>query len=138
MTQAQKRTLVYIVDDDASVRKAIARLMRTSGFEVREFATPEDFLECAGETSPDCVLLDITMPGLTGLQVQARLNALGVAWPVIAVSAREDELAREASRELGARLFLRKPVDAQALFDAIAWVTGGRSDGATDRPLPGG
>lgn len=124
MTQGRKRTLVYVVDDDASVRKAIARLMRTSGFEVREFASPEDLLECTGETSPDCVLLDITMPGLSGLQVQAWLNEHGFAWPIIAVSAREDDLAREASRELGARLFLRKPVDAQALLDAIAWVTG--------------
>jgi len=122
---------VYVVDDDASVRKAIGRLMRTSGFEVREFVSPEEFLAAPTEPSPVCVLLDITMPGLTGLEVQEQLNARGSRWPVIAVSAREDDAARDSSRRLGARLFLRKPVDAQALLDAIAWVAGGQSDGKT-------
>lgn len=128
MAQGEKRALVYVVDDDASVRKAIGRLLRTSGFEIREFASPEELLNCTAEVPPVCVLLDITMPGLTGLQVQACLNAQGVQWPVIAASAREDDSAREASRQLGARLFLRKPVDAQALLDAIAWVSGGRPE----------
>jgi FixJ family two-component response regulator len=120
---------VFVVDDDASVRKAIGRLMRTSGFEVREFVSPEEFLAAPTEPSPMCVLLDITMPGLTGMEVQEQLNARGSRWPVIAVSAREDDAARDSSRRLGARLFLRKPVDAQALLDAIAWVAGGQGDG---------
>ena len=124
MRQREKRALVYVVDDDASVCKAIGRLLRTSGFDVTEFASPEQFLNDTSTESPACVLLDITMPGLSGLQVQAQLNARGIRWPIIAVSAREDEPARAASRQLGARFFLRKPVDAHALLDAIEWVTG--------------
>ena len=124
MTQSDNRGLVYIVDDDASVRKAIGRLIRTGGFDVVEFSSPEEFLNSPFEKKPICVLLDITMPGLTGLQVQERLNQRGCDWPIIAVSAREDDEARETSRRLGASLFLRKPVDAKALIDSISWVTG--------------
>lgn len=130
MGPVEKRALVYLVDDDVSVRKAIGRLLRTNGYDVREFASPEEFLTCTAGQRPSCVLLDITMPGLSGLQVQAHLNEQGIRWPVIAVSAREDESAREASRLLGARMFLRKPVDAMALLDAIAWVSG-KGDGTT-------
>lgn len=132
-TRGTKPGLVYVVDDDASVRKAIGRLMRTSGFEVREFVSPEEFLAAPTEPGPACVLLDITMPGLTGLEVQERLNARGSQWPVIAVSAREDDAARDTSRRLGAWLFLRKPVDAQALLDAVAWVIGDQGDGAASK-----
>lgn len=133
MRQGERRGLVYLVDDDASVRKAIGRLLHTSGFEVREFASPEAFLDCTAEGPPACVLLDITMPGLSGLQVQGRLSEQGIQWPVIAVSAREDDSARAASRQLGARFFLRKPVDAQALLDAIEWVTGTGAEAIADR-----
>lgn len=129
MTRSGQPALVYLVDDDASVRKAIGRLVRASGFEVVEFATPEAFLDAPRDSHPVCVLLDITMPGLTGLEVQKRMNERGTDWPVIAVSAREDDSAREVSRQLGAKLFLRKPVDAKALLDAIAWVSGGSHDG---------
>ena len=113
---------VYIVDDDASVRRAMGRLMRATSFQVREFASAKEFLDDTSEVAPVCVLLDITMPGLTGLDVQERLNALGRHWPVIAVSAREDDAARDTSRRLGARFFLHKPVDARALLDAVAWI----------------
>ena len=130
MSQVDKRALVYLVDDDVSVRKAIGRLLHTNGYDVREFASPEEFLNCTAEGSPSCVLLDITMPGLSGLQVQAHLKARGIRWPVIAVSAREDESARDASRQLGARFFLRKPVDAHALLDAIEWVSGNGNEAA--------
>jgi len=128
---------VYIVDDDTSVRKAIGRLMSTNGFEVREFESPEEFLAAPVEPSPICVLLDITMPGLTGIEVQERLNARVSQWPVITVSAREDDAARDTSRRLGARMFLSKPVDAQALLDAIAWVVGGQDEGKESKIVIG-
>jgi len=126
VTPAKPR-LVYVVDDDASVRKAIGRLMRSSGFEVEEFASPQEFLDQPADPAPACVLLDITMPEVTGLEVQEQLHARGHQWPVIAISAREDDAARDASRLLGARFFLRKPVDASALLDAIAWITDARA-----------
>jgi FixJ family two-component response regulator len=120
---------VYLVDDDMSVRTGLTRLMRVSGFEVTAFDSPEKFL---AEVCPEwngCVLLDMTLPRVTGLQVQERLRDMGIRMPVIAMSARDDSGVREAARALGVRFFLHKPVDDQALLDAISWVTGSTSQG---------
>jgi FixJ family two-component response regulator len=117
--------IVYIVDDDESVRKGLSRLIRSAGFEPRVFASAEEFLNIVRNEGTACVLLDITMPRMDGLQVQARLTEKGITLPVIAVSARDDEETRHMARELGARFFLRKPVDDQALLDAVDWVTHG-------------
>ena len=115
--------VVYIVDDDASVRKGLARLIRSAGFEPRAFASADAFLSEARNERFACLLLDIAMPRVTGLQAQVQLKEQGVDLPVIAVSARDDEETRRLARELGAQFFLRKPVDDQALLDAIHWVT---------------
>jgi len=115
--------VVYIVDDDASVRTGLARLIRSAGFEPRVFASADGFLSEVSNDRSACVLLDITMPRVTGLEVQARLKEQGIDLPVIALSARDDDETRRLARELGAQFFLRKPVDAQALLDAVDWVT---------------
>jgi FixJ family two-component response regulator len=115
--------VVYIVDDDDLVRTGLARLMRAGGFKTKSYETPERFLKEVVAESPACILLDITMPRITGLQVQERLKEMGIDMPVIAVSARDDDETRQRARDLDARFFLRKPVDDQALLDAIAWVT---------------
>jgi FixJ family two-component response regulator len=114
--------MIYILDDDQSVRTNLARLMRSAGFPSEAFASAEDFLAAAGTLEPGCLLLDITLPGQSGLQLQAELNRRRVKLPVIAVSARDDAETRDLARQLGARYFFRKPVDAQALIDAIQWV----------------
>lgn len=118
-------TIVYIVDDDDAVRDGFARLLRAAGLEPRTYGSAESFLDEVCDAEHACVLLDITMPRLTGPQVQARLNERRIALPVITVSARDDDETRAWARALGARMFLRKPVDDQALLDAINWVTGG-------------
>ena len=118
-------TVVYIVDDDEDVRDGFARLLRAAGLDPRTYGSPEQFLAEDSYVAGACVLLDITMPRRTGPEVQARLNDRNIDLPVITVSARDDEVARAWSRGLGARMFLRKPVDDQALLDAIRWVTGG-------------
>jgi FixJ family two-component response regulator len=116
--------MIYIVDDDQSVRTNLARLMRSAGFSTRTFASAEEFLASADIIEPGCLLLDVTLPGLSGLQLQAELNKRGVNLPVIAVSARDDSETSGMARRLGARCFFRKPVDDQALIDAIQWATG--------------
>lgn len=117
-------TIVYIVDDDNAVRDGFARLLRAAGLESRAYESAEAFLDEVRNAPHACVLLDITMPRLTGPQVQARLNDRRITLPVITVSARDDDETRAWARVLGARMFLRKPVDDQALLDAINWVTG--------------
>jgi len=129
MTMTREVLMIYIVDDDDSVRKGLSRLMVSAGFEVRAFANAERFLEEVREEPRACILLDMTMPHLTGVQVQKRLKERGIQVPVIAISARDDEETRQAARDLGANFFFRKPVDDQALLDAIVWATG--SSGAT-------
>ena len=114
---------VYILDDDDAVRCGFARLVRSAGLEARPFATAAQFLVEVRNDARACILLDITMPGMTGMQVQEQLNQMGVTLPVITVSARDDEDTRAYARALGARMFLRKPVDDQALLDAINWVS---------------
>jgi FixJ family two-component response regulator len=114
---------VYIVDDDDAVRGGFARLIRSAGLEARPYESAEQFLDEVVDAPRACVLLDITLPRLTGPQVQERLNARGIGLPVITVSARDDLETRSWARDLGAKLFLRKPVDDQALLDAINWVT---------------
>lgn len=116
--------VVYIVDDDRAVREGLTRLLKSAGMDPRPYQNPEDFLAEVENRSGACILLDITMPRMTGLNVQAKLNERAIVLPVITVSAREDENTRASAHSLGARLFLRKPVDDQALLDAIIWVVG--------------
>lgn len=113
---------VSIVDDDDSVRKGLSRLMRSAGIESDAYDSPESFLADVHNEDHACILMDITMPRMNGLELSARLREKGIALPVIAISARDDDDTRQLARDLGVRFFLRKPVDDQALLDAISWV----------------
>lgn len=117
--------LVHIVDDDASVRKGMSRLMRSAGIDSHAYASPESFLAEPHDEGRACIIMDITMPHMSGLEFGAKLREKGIALPVIAVSARDDDDTRHLARDLGVRFFLRKPVDDQALLDAISWVVEG-------------
>ena len=130
MPAARDTAVIYIVDDEGAVRKGLSRLMRSAGMPCRDFASAEQFLEELDPQQEGCVLLDITMPRLTGLQLQEELKKRKINLPIIAVSARDDADTCSRARQLGARFFLRKPVDDQALLDAIRWVLEG------DRPQP--
>jgi len=113
---------VSIVDDDDSVRKGLSRLMRSAGIESQAYDSPERFLAEVHNEDHACILMDITMPRMNGLELSARLREKGISLPVIAISARDDDDTRQLARDLGVRFFLRKPVDDQALLDAISWV----------------
>ena len=117
-----KLPVVYIVDDDESVLKALARLVRAGGFLAKPYTSSELFLREFTAESPACVLLDITMPTITAFQLQAELKARRIKIPVITISARDDEPIRLMARDLGARFCLRKPVDDQVLLQTIACV----------------
>ena len=117
--------LVYIVEDDQSVRKGLMRLMCAFDLPARAYADAQSFLDDVTIHSRGCVLLDMTLPRLNGLEAQAMINARGLHLPVIALSARDDDEIRDRARSQGAKFFLRKPVDDQALLDAISWILGG-------------
>ena len=116
--------MIYIVDDDDSVRKGLSRLMRSAGLLSQDFDSAESFLARVTTKDTGCVLMDVTMPRLTGLQMQVELKKRQIDLPVIAVSARDDADTRDMAQRLGAEFFFRKPVDDQALIDAIHWVLG--------------
>ncbi|MDM0019305.1 response regulator transcription factor [Variovorax saccharolyticus] len=134
MAKSAADLVVYVVDDDASVRVGLTRLMRSAGHRTMAFDCGEAFLAHGLQGVAGCVVLDISMPGLNGHQVQECLARNTIDIPVIALSARDDDETRRLARALGARFFLRKPADDQALLDAIDWVTG--SGGAAPPPAP--
>ncbi len=114
--------IVYIVDDEESVRKGFSLLLRSAGMPCHAFSSAERFLAEVDPQQEGCVLLDITMPQMTGLELQKELKKRKFSLPVIAISARDDADTSMLARQLGARFFFRKPVDDQALIDAIHWV----------------
>ena len=120
--------VVHVVDDDADVRTGFARLLRSAGLEVRAYASAERFLAEVDGAAPGCILLDVTMPGISGPEALAHLKDKRNSLPVIVVSARDTDAVQRLASALGAKMFLRKPVDDQALLDAINWVTKDRLD----------
>jgi FixJ family two-component response regulator len=116
--------MVYLIEDDESVRKALQRLFRSAGLDVRVFAGAEEFMQSGDLSQGGCIVVDIQMPGLTGLDLQEGLLAKNIRVPTIIISARDDAETRERARKLGATAFFRKPVDGQALIDSIHWAMG--------------
>jgi FixJ family two-component response regulator len=110
---------VFLVDDDADVLKALTRLLRASGYDSREFASPEDFLRGHDASMPGCAIFDVAMPNVDGLALQQVLAAKGIERPVIFLTGRGDIPTTVRAMKAGAVDFLTKPVDADALLAAI-------------------
>jgi len=111
--------MIAIVDDDESVCHAIKRLARSLGMEADTFASGQefiDFIEAMPAQRFDCVILDVQMPGLNGLGVQARLKRLGYRFPIIFITAHDEANVRERALAAGAVAFLRKPFAAELLI----------------------
>ncbi len=121
----KEQNMIYVIDDDESLRRAFHRLLRSVHFEVETFSSAEEFLKSPKTDKNSCLIVDIRMPGLKGLDLQRKLKAQGSQIPVIVISASDDAQVREQARELGAVAFFRKPIDDQALIDAIDWAVRG-------------
>ena len=131
---AKKRSLTYVIDDDASVRKAFGRLLRSASLDAETFSSAEEFLSNPRQKENACIIIDIRMPSLSGVDLPERLVSEGIRIPVIAISAHDDEETREHAKKLGAVSFFRKPVDDQALLDAIWWaISGGKEKSIISR-----
>jgi FixJ family two-component response regulator len=124
------RKIVYVIDDDESVRRSFQRLLRSAEIECEIFSSPEEFLSIVRQDQNTCIITDIRMPVSTGLDLTEKLRSLSIEIPVIVVSASDDLQTREYAREVGAVAFFQKPVDDQALLDAIWWAMSRREEGS--------
>jgi FixJ family two-component response regulator len=111
--------IVFIVDDDDSVRKALARLIKSVDLNVETFASADDFLKRQPHNGPACLVLDIRMPGLSGLDLQDELVAAGRTLPIIFISAHGSIPLSVRAMRAGAVDFIEKPFEDQTLLDAI-------------------
>jgi FixJ family two-component response regulator len=124
----QESFTVYVVDDDESIRRALKRLLRSAGYHAVTFNSAEDFMETTSGRGEGCLVLDIRLPGMTGLDLQAKLAALGGKYPVIFMTAHDNPQWREMAKKAGAVAYLRKPFDEESLLNAIR-LAGGREHG---------
>ena len=111
--------LISIVDDDESVREAIKGLMRSMGYRAEVFASAEDFLSSGHLNETACLILDVRMAGMSGLELQSQLTASNCRVPIIFISAHSHRRARARALEAGAVAFLTKPFSDDALINAI-------------------
>lgn len=121
---------VYLIDDDASVRTALERLLVSAGIRSRAFASAGEFLKAGVSLDGACVITDVKMHGMTGLELHQKLRADGARVSFIFVTAFDTEESRAAAKQAGAIAYFRKPVDDQALIDAIEWAMSKAEDGA--------
>ena len=117
MTEADE--IVYVVDDDPAVRKGLARLLRSAGHEVAAFASAVEFLARDHHQGAGCILLDVRMPGVDGLELQANLAAQGVDLPIVFLTGHGDIPMSVEAMKQGATDFLTKPVDEEVLLNAV-------------------
>jgi FixJ family two-component response regulator len=121
-TDTTKEPLVSIVDDDISVRRSTRRLLRCCGLRAEVFSSAEDFLQSGLAAETTCLLLDVRMPKMDGLELQRRLGDIRQLIPIIFLSARASEEEERRALRAGAASFLRKPVSKEALLRAISAV----------------
>lgn len=121
MTPAE--STVYAVDDDPAVLRGLERLLRSAGFRTEVFASAQAFLDAYRGDITGCVILDLAMPGLDGLQIQRRLAELGGALPIIFLTGHADVPTSVRAMKQGAADFLTKPVDDQVLLTAVQLAT---------------
>jgi FixJ family two-component response regulator len=116
---AEAAPSIAIVDDDPSVLKALARLLRTRAFRARTYASAQEFIASLSGELPACLIIDLQMPGMTGLELLQHLKRKEIRVPSIVITAHGDAGMRERCEAAGAIAFLSKPVQDTALFAAI-------------------
>jgi len=120
VSKVEKGARVAIVDDDASIREAIKSLLGSVGVEADSFASAEEFLSSADQDNTGCLILDVRMPGMSGLELQQHLAVAGELIPIIFITAHgSDEEARAQALESGAIDFLSKPFSEEVLLNDV-------------------
>lgn len=127
--------LIAVVDDEMPVRTMLRRALRLADYEVAMFASGEEFLDSLSTCSPACAILDIRMPGLSGLEVERRLRAQNIRLPVVLITASDDPALDRSAAAAGAICLLRKPFSTDALLAALRRALSERAaNGITERP----
>src|SRR5215467_11802758 len=112
---AQSPAWIAIVDDDASVLKSLNRLLRTRGFQAKTYGSAREFLAALSEGLPACLVLDLQMPEMTGVELLQHLTRSGIEIPTIIITANADPLVRERCISAGVIAYLQKPLQGAAL-----------------------
>ena len=115
----RRQKIVAVVDDDSSMLGATKELLEACGFVTRAFASAEEFLDHGTSSQVDCLLLDIHLGGMSGIELRHRLKVCSAALPVIFITALDDEDTHAQAQQAGCVAFLRKPYSARQLVDAI-------------------
>jgi FixJ family two-component response regulator len=115
----EERAAVCVVDDDESVRRSLRRLLKSAGFAVETYAAATDFLQRGQSDIAACLVLDVRMPGMDGLELQRRLVSSHSEIPIVFITAHDDKQAEMEAMEAGATAFLHKPFEAQELIAAV-------------------
>jgi FixJ family two-component response regulator len=123
----QATRYVAVVDDDRSVGVALCRLLRATGIDAKAFESAESFLESLRADMPDCLVLDVQMPGMNGLELQQRLKDIAAPLPVIMITGRDEASIHAICMAMGASSYLRKPLNDDDLLDAVERAIAGRS-----------
>ena len=120
-----ERLTIAVIDDDRSVRRAVARLLRAAGFNALTFPSARAFLEGNHQKDVACLILDLMMPEMDGVELQRRLSDSGSGLPIIFITASENPHGEVRAREGGAAAYLRKPFDDMALLNVVHHVVSG-------------
>jgi FixJ family two-component response regulator len=116
----EEKPIVYVVDDDPSVRKALERLLRSAGHDAKAFASAFEFLNFSHPDAPGCLILDIKMPKVSGLDLQDRLSEKGISFPIIFITGHGTVPASVRAFKAGAMDFLQKPFEDRELLGAVS------------------
>ncbi len=111
--------VVAIIDDEAAVRNALSRLLGACSIRTRSYASARDFLDCLHSDKPDCLIVDLQMPGMTGIELLEQLTRSGSAIPSIVITAHGDAELRNRCRAAGALAYLTKPFDGTLLLESV-------------------
>ncbi len=120
METSPRRPQIAVLDDDQSVLSALRRLLCARGYDVRTFDSGPALLQAMGSMRPDCLLLDVHLPGMTGFEVLAQARVLDAGLPAIIITAFDDDATRQTARLARVSAFFRKPFDNHALLQTIA------------------
>jgi FixJ family two-component response regulator len=113
------RPRIAVLDDDLSVRRALERLLRASDFDAAVFASGHEFFHSLEGHTPDCLILDLHMPGMNGIEVQRRLLQTGIRLPVVVITGHDEPQTRAQCLDAGAAAYLCKPLNDEELIAAI-------------------